>query len=252
MTLYESWRNTPNNNWPIGTMAELQAFLQHLKALGIDNTVEESHNRGYPRVTKDKPYLSAIASLLNVKEVVVDAIIHVESDGNAFDESGQMIIRFELHEFLRELSDVELGYAKEHFRIAPGVIAWKNDAHEIKNEVGQWVKIHTGEQKDERFAVATAIGINKYKTWSATSMGMFQILGINYKDLFYRSPVEMAESFRTSEIVQVWGFVSFLISHKDAIPAIQRGDYEAFARIYNGPGQAKDYAHLLELDIKRG
>lgn len=250
MTLYESWRNTPNNQWPVGTMAELHAFQRHLKNLGIVDTVEEACNRGYPEV-QDKPYLSVVATLLGINEVVIDSIIHVESNGDAFDETGQMILRFELHEFLRTLTDIEEGYAKEHFRLVPGLATWNGKAHEIKNETGHWIKIHTGNQKDERFALATAIGISKYKAWSATSMGMFQILGANYKNLFYRSPVEMAFAFRTSVIVQVWGFVSFLISHKDAIPAIQRGDYEAFARIYNGPGQAKDYAHLLELDMQR-
>ncbi len=48
-TLYIEWRNTPGNTWPAGTHDELNAFIQHMAALGIGPaTVDTAQQHGYP------------------------------------------------------------------------------------------------------------------------------------------------------------------------------------------------------------
>ncbi len=47
-SLYAEWRNTPGNSWPAGTAAELNAFRQHMVALGIPAAADTVWQQGYP------------------------------------------------------------------------------------------------------------------------------------------------------------------------------------------------------------
>ncbi len=48
-SLYAQWRNTLGNTWPAETEAELNAFIQHMVAIGIwPATVDEARQHGYP------------------------------------------------------------------------------------------------------------------------------------------------------------------------------------------------------------
>ena len=80
------------------------------------------------------------------------------------------------------------------------------------------------------------------------SMGGAQIMGFNYPTLGYDSVQQMFDAFTNSERDQVIGFFSFVqgqSGESKRITALRALDFETFAKLYNGPGQASQYGQAI-------
>ena len=76
-------------------------------------------------------------------------------------------------------------------------------------------------------------------------MGMAQIMGFNYASMGYASVQDMFRDLGSNESAQLDGLFQFLVGI-DLIGPLQTKDFTAFARNYNGPGQAERYGSLMQ------
>lgn len=81
--------------------------------------------------------------------------------------------------------------------------------------------------------------INYRAALMSSSCGMFQIMGMNYKQAGFSSPQEM---FRADSARQVKGFHRFIKKGKLDL-LLKQGRYRSFAMRYNGPAYRKNRYH---------
>ncbi|MDE7346449.1 MAG: N-acetylmuramidase family protein [Muribaculaceae bacterium] len=91
-------------------------------------------------------------------------------------------------------------------------------------------------------ALTNARKINADAADMGTYWGMFQIGGFNYKLCGCKSVEEMVEKICESEFSQLEMFAIF-IRNAGMLEALQKKDWSAFARKYNGPSYAKRGYH---------
>lgn len=173
-----------------------------------------------------------------VDPLVAQAIIEIESGGQALSSSGDPIIRFEAHIFRQQLGN-DAAFAQA-FRY--GSPSWTGQEMYIN---GAWEPIHTGNQQSEWAAWDNAESMNPEAAARSISMGAAQIMGFNHKRIGYPSAQAMLQAFRDSN-VQVIAFLNFLMSDTTLWTAVRARDWRTIARLYNGAGNVEHYAALLE------
>ena len=101
-------------------------------------------------------------------------------------------------------------------------------------------------------------GLNEYKRYLkaaeideecamlATSWGMGQCMGFNYKACGYNSVKAFVNAMYESERNQLLAMCNFIKSNQKMYKALQNKDFKTFASIYNGPGQVDYYGSKLE------
>ncbi len=77
----------------------------------------------------------------------------------------------------------------------------------------------------------------------ASSWGLGQVLGENYKTLGFSSAVAMVRNFAESEANQLEGVILFIKKTPGLEKALQAHNWGKVARLYNGPGYAKHNYH---------
>lgn len=197
--------------------------------------------------------LAVLANELRLDPELVTAVLSVESGGQAFGPDGRMAIRFETHIFHHYWGTANPERFARHFRFNPDRIwldhAWRPGPSE------PWRAFH-GDPAAEWQAFTFAAGLDGMASDTAAkqsiSMGAPQIMGLNFASLGYESVQAMFDAFSASEVSQIVGFFDFVQS-KSGVRALQRGDFHAFAEVYNGPGQAARYAGLIgeQMDLLR-
>lgn len=228
---------TPDGKFGPGTDSAVRSF-QSAKGLTVDGkagkstlaALEGSGSTGGGTASaaaknlKNKfgSIISSFASQYNIGEDVLGGFILTESSGYGFS-NGKLLIRFENHIFLREVSE-----ASSTFKVEDKVHYYYKD--------GQWNKTHTGSQSSEYEALELAININEYFAYYSISMGMPQIMGFNHGDAGYDSPKAMFEDFSISETVQMNGFCTFVVNYLEGelLTACQNRDFDKMAALYNG------------------
>ena len=189
--------------------------------------------------------LKALATQLGIDPATAVAVLTVESGGRAFDANGRMLIRFENHVFYDRWGKDNIGVFQQHFQFNAerrwtGHV-WRPAAHEA------WRTAHTSQDEEWRvFEFARTLNDTAAKL--SISMGSAQIMGFNYATLGFGSVQQMFDAFSTSERDQIIGFFAFIRGRTSAskrIAALQAMDFVAFARMYNGPGQAAHYGNLI-------
>jgi len=198
-------------------------------------------------VRTDPPTASA-AMLQLAPEYGIDpaiglAVMRVEAGGVAFGKDGRMIIRFEPH-ILRPR--VPAARFDEYYMIGVGGLAgWQGDGHRYRMGPGQpWQKFH-GVQASEWQALAIARSIDDEAALRSISMGAGQVMGFNHRAAGHASARAMYDALNGSAVAQVRAMLDYCKS-RGLIGALRSGDFLAFARAYNGSGQAERYARLIE------
>ena len=190
--------------------------------------------------------LAALSAELGIDPAVAVAVLAVESGGRAFGPDGRMIIRFENQVFYDKWGKDHEALFRQHFtfdakRRWTGH-QWRPSADEA------WRPCH-GSQAVEWEVFEFAAGLNDTAAKYAISMGGPQIMGFNYATLGYDSVQAMFDAFAAGEAAQVAGLFSFIRGRRvpsAKMRALQVRDFEAFARYYNGPGQAVHYGSQLQ------
>lgn len=189
--------------------------------------------------------LSAVSKMLKVKLAASLAVICVESGGVAF-KNDKMVIRFEPHWFWKLWGEKNTGSRPnktlfdEHFSFE----SWHGETHYYRaSAFGEWKSFH-GSQAREWEAFEMARGLDEVAALKSISMGLGQVMGFNHARIGYDSMTAMFVNFSRDARFHVLGIFDFMDSAM--VKALAGGDYVAFARGYNGSGQAKSYGELIK------
>jgi len=189
-------------------------------------------------------FLLEKADELGIDPAVALAILLTESSGDAFDENGRLVIRFEPHIFYDRWGRSHPELFLRHFRYdpnrewdAPGQQEWRPDP-------GQpWRLIHQ-DQNEEWRTFEAARRLDEEQAMCSISMGAPQVMGFNHALIGYGSVQEMFQSFSGSEQSQLDSLFRF-IRVNGLVEAIQSNDFLRLATVYNGPAHAQVYADRI-------
>jgi N-acetylmuramidase len=189
-----------------------------------------------------------LARACGIKSKAALAVWLVESGGYSFLR-GKPVLRFEVHKLWQHWGSQNAVEFEQHFQFGGhnGVEgkSWQN--HQWRGTVSDaWRKVHAGSQESEYevFKLATRLAGRENACLSA-SFGGPQILGSNHAVIGYGSAAALFEAFAKSERWQVLGFFDF-VQAKELLGALAAEDWLAFARVYNGEGNATVYADRIK------
>jgi hypothetical protein len=190
--------------------------------------------------------LTVLSNQLQIDPAVAVAVFAVESGGRGFGSDGRMLIRFEVHVFHNYWGRFNQSQFDKNFRFNEDM-RWTG--HQMKKAGEGWVDIHVGRQSREWEAYDLARSFSLTSARLSISMGAPQIMGFNYKRTGFNSVHEMFDAFSRGEREQIIGFFQFIKGSGDtssSIEALRDNDFVAFARFYNGSGQAQKYGDLIQ------
>jgi hypothetical protein len=189
--------------------------------------------------------LSAMSEHLQIDPAVAVAVLAVESGGRGFGPDGRMLIRFENQIFFDKWGRNNSDRYFQHFAFNQDK-RWME--HKWRPAPDQdWREFH-GNQATEWEVFNFAKGLNDTAAKLSISMGGPQIMGFNYAMIGYESVQQMFDGFAASERNQVVAFFDFIQgagTNSRRIVALQERDFNTFASMYNGPGQAGKYGSLI-------
>ena len=168
------------------------------------------------------------AMLLDCEPAALKAVQKVETGGKGgFLPNGCPTIRFVGHIFWQQLRTRGI----DPHKVACGnedilYPNWKMDLYK------------EGEAEYERLLRARRI--NEDAANASTSWGLFQIMGFNYAACGEPSVASFVSSMCQSECRQLLLSVRFIRENRSMLVALQKKDWKAFARLYNGPAYAQN------------
>jgi len=179
--------------------------------------------------------ITQAANRLLVEPSALGAVCDVESAEGGFDPAtARPIIRFEPHKFRT--------FTSAQFDVA---------APALSHDYSARVKFPQPASQVPRWAnLADAVALSPIEALSATSWGLFQIMGFNWQSAGYTDVWSFVRGMAASERAQLMGFCQFLKS-EGLVDPLRRKDWAAFAAGYNGPGyddapgRAQDYDSKL-------
>lgn len=161
----------------------------------------------------------------------------VESGSKGFISEHKPVILFEGHVFWRQLK--KRGFNPENYTKGNEDILFQ-----------AWNKKYYNQDQWARFNKAKKINSNA--AIEATSWGLFQIMGFNYKDCGCKSPTLFMEAMCRDEETQKELFIKFIESNPNLVKALTNKDWELFAKLYNGPSYKQNsYDKKLEIAYNR-
>jgi hypothetical protein len=163
---------------------------------------------------------AALAARHGIEEAKIRAVNEVEASGKGFYSSGALVCLYEPH------------------------IAWRYTTGKVRDALvssglayQKWKSGSYPKTSFERIDMCAAIAGEEVASL-ATSWGLGQIMGFNHKACGFDTALEMVKSFAESETNQLEGMIRFIKSNSTMLSALQRGDWAAFAKAYNGAGYA--------------
>lgn len=203
----------------------------HLQGLkGIERKMAEIYN-------EKGAYIEEIAQNLGIDAATAAAVLKVESGGEAFGPSGQMIIRFENHVFYKRWGKQNQATFSTHFKYS----SWRGNTHFFREtDTVPWQSFHDNQSSEWRvFEFARAL--DEEAAIKSISMGAGQVMGGNYQKLGYASALEMFDHMSGGVRPQLDDMFTFIKRNPRCLQALQNNDYVRFARYYNGGGQVNAY-----------
>ncbi len=185
---------------------------------------------------------------LGIDPGIAVAVLVAESNGAAFGNDGRMIIRFENHIFYNQWGKHNQTRFAQHFAFDPAVTwqghQWRPDPN------GPWQACHPtqGGQPLEWLVFDFARRLDESAAMLSISMGAPQIMGFNHQSIGYSTVREMFNAFQSSDENQLASLFRFM-EVKGLVPAIRQGDMRQFATVYNGSGQAENYAAIMQRNL---
>lgn len=169
--------------------------------------------------------LPRVGHEIGVGEDEVHAVMDVEAAGSGFDSQGRVKMLFEPHVFDRLLRDEPEKLSR---------------ARALGVAYPRWgTKPYPG---DSYPRLEVAMRIDETAALKASSWGLGQILGDNYKAAGYPSPQAMVKDFTLDEDNHLEAMIRFIKS-KRLDRFLRAHAWAAFANGYNGPQYAKHNYH---------
>ena len=198
--------------------------------------IEERYSNNQNGKVIDSDY-ELFGWLLDCEPEMLKAFVNVESSGSGFLASRRPTILFESYQFFKNLKAVGLDPYK-YMKANPDIITDK------------WVKNYKGGEK-EWLRLEKATKIHKDAALQSASWGLLQIMGSNYKLTGEKSVSDFVSKMSKDEFTQLNLGIEFMRSMK-LIPLMISKDFNGLARIYNGPGYAKNgYGLKLKAEYYR-
>jgi hypothetical protein len=169
--------------------------------------------------------IGVIADAIGVELAALRAVLSVETGGSGFDKSGRPKALFERHYFYKFIKDdpVLLDQAS-----AAGLAYPK------------WGERPYPKGSDAVYAeIEAAYEMRSEAALMATSWGLGQIMGSNFKMTGSASVEEMVRQAMESEVNQLHHMIGFIKS-SGLIDKLKALDWAGFAKGYNGPAYAKN------------
>lgn len=178
---------------------------------------------GAAQRAKDEDY-ERLAKLYDIDEAKLRAVMQVEARNSGY--SGNSVIAlYEPH------------------------IAWKYSSGSVRNALAKaglaypkWGTVKYPKSSYHRIDEATRIAGAEIAALS-TSWGLGQLMGFNHEAAGFLTAVKMVEAFAESEVNQVEAMIRFIQHNHGMAEALKQGDWENFARLYNGAGYKKNGYH---------
>lgn len=185
-----------------------------------------------PKLT-EQDYVEA-AKFLGCDVAAVKAIKTVESGGNGFVDGLRPTILFEGHVFYKNVANA-----------AAYAVRYPNICYRV------WTKSHYKGGNAEYDRLSKAYDIDATAALKSASMGLFQIMGDNYKKCGCSSVQEMWANASMSEKEQLLQFCRFL-KNSGIDLYLKRHDWVQVAKRYNGAGYAPNkYDIKLKADYEK-
>ncbi|UOQ69051.1 N-acetylmuramidase family protein [Hymenobacter volaticus] len=180
--------------------------------------------------------LAAAAETAGFEPRAVRAIIKVETGGSGYDRTtGYLLIQFEPSWF-RRLLPKDL---RQKIASASATVMKRTATAEQITLTQDWAITQANKvegQVRERQAFDAACRIDRHTAYLATSWGLPQMMGFNYKSCGYSTVEEMIEGFRQSEAKQLAAMLLFIKSKPPMATALKNRDWGVLAYHYNGAG----------------
>jgi hypothetical protein len=173
------------------------------------------------------------------------AVLGIESGGRGFAPDGKMIIRFENHVFFDQWGKSHAQTFDRHFQFRPDK-RWLGHRWRLAPK-GAWQEFH-GNQSLEWKVFEFATSWSRDAAMLSISMGGPQIMGFNHAAVGFESVQQMFDAFSSSVRDQIIGFFDFVrgpSASSRRLLALREQDFDSFASLYNGPGQAARYGSLI-------
>jgi len=223
---------------PMEPAASQRVILTSPKPTGLEKIVANTWN-------KFGGLLTVLAQELKIDPAVAVAVLAVESGGRGFGLDGRMLIRFENQIFFDQWGRRNPDRYNQHFMFNPEK-RWID--HKWRPAPDQdWREFH-GNQAAEWEVFSFARTLHDTAAKLSISMGGPQIMGFNFAACGYESVQQMFDAFSANERNQIIGFFDFVQGpspNSRRVLALQSQDFETFASMYNGPGQAAKYGSLI-------
>lgn len=169
--------------------------------------------------------IALAAKRLGVDVPTVRAVAEVESNGVGFLPDGRPKILFERHIFSR-LTDRR--FDGSHPDIS------NPDPGNYDGGAGEYLRLYQAVQLDGEAAIQSA------------SWGSFQLMGFNWRECGEKSPYGFLLAMHHDADAHLALFASFVVN-KGLSDELQRRDWAAFAKGYNGPNyRANRYDRKLQ------
>lgn len=174
----------------------------------------------FTQATADE--IRKVAAEFGIEPAALLAVAEIESGGDVFaviDGKQEPLIRFEGHYFDRRLSGEVQARARAEGLASPDAGAVANPA----SQAARWELL-------ER-----AAGIDRKAAYESVSWGLGQVMGAHWEWLGFPDVDALVAEARTGAGGQA-GLMARFIRKSGLKDALEKRDWEAFARGYNGPG----------------
>jgi len=172
-----------------------------------------------------------IAARMKVEAAMLLAVAEVESNGQVFamvDGSKEPLIRWEGHYFDERLKEPKRSEARRLGLASPKVGGIKNP----RSQQARWDKL-----------LRPASKMAEVAAFESTSWGLGQVMGAHWRALGFASPGEMLATARAGAGGQI-ELMALYIDKFGLADELQRKDFTAFTRGYNGPAGIKAGYHV--------
>lgn len=132
---------------------------------------------------------------------------------------------------------------------ATGLIIIRYEPHVFRRRSGHDIRWKRGGQQQEWTNLERAYEVNKEAALASCSYGLPQLMGFNWEVTDHPNQREMVLAFQRSCEEQVAGFFGFVRAN-NLLRFIERSDWRAFTRRYNGPGNVDEYSGRLIRALK--
>jgi len=189
--------------------------------------------------------LTTLADALRIKPGVAVAVTSGLTHQPGISREGRMRLRFENHIFFDSWGRENRELFETHFRFDAARPWQKHQWRPLPD--GAWHDCHKG-HGDEWSVFEFAQSLDDTAAKLSAAMGAPHILGLNYAAIGHRSVDQMFADFSRSEGYQIIGLFDLIggpQSRSRPLAALQAVNFEDFAALHLGGGQAARYSSLL-------